>query len=131
MTDLYADDGTVIGSFALERRVIVTYNQIPSLGRDALAYIHRGPALREPLGHRRLRIVRAAITDLMEWRRAQGASTLTQQLSKKLFLTPEKSFRRKVEEALMAIQLEVPFYQAPDFHHVRQPNGSWARQLWL
>ena len=53
-----------------------------------------------------VRIVRAAVTDLMEWRRAQGASTLTQQLSKRLFLTPEKSFRRKVQEALMAIQIE-------------------------
>src|SRR5208283_6231188 len=39
MTDLYADDGTVIGSFALERRVIVTYNQIPPLLRDAVISI--------------------------------------------------------------------------------------------
>ena len=39
MTDLYADDGTVIGSFALERRVIVTYNQIPEVLRDAVISI--------------------------------------------------------------------------------------------
>jgi penicillin-binding protein 1A len=105
MTDLYADDGTIIGSFALERRVIVTYNQIPPVLRDAVLSIE-DRHFESHWGIDVLRIVRAAVTDLMEWRRAQGASTLTQQLSKKLFLTPEKSFRRKIQEALMAIQIE-------------------------
>jgi len=62
-----------------------------------------------------LRIVRAAVTDFAEWRRVQGASTLTQQLSKKLFLTPEKSFRRKIQEALMAIQIERYFTKSQIF----------------
>ena len=105
MTDLYADDGTVIGSFALERRVIVTYNQIPPVLRDAVISIE-DRHFENHWGIDVLRIVRAAVTDVIEWRRAQGASTLTQQLSKKLFLTPEKSFRRKIQEALMAIQIE-------------------------
>ena len=108
MTDLYADDGTIIGNFALERRVIVTYNQIPPVVRDAVISTE-DRHFENHWGIDVLRIVRAALTDLMEWRRAQGASTLTQQLSKKLFLTPEKSFRRKMEEALMAIQLERHF----------------------
>jgi penicillin-binding protein 1A len=56
-----------------------------------------------------LRIVRAAVTDILEWRKAQGASTLTQQVSKMPFLTPEKSFRRKIQEALLAIQIERHF----------------------
>ncbi len=108
MTDLYADDGTLLASFALEHRVLVTYNDIPPDLRNAIISIedrhfesHRGIDV--------LRIVRAAVTDLMEWRRAQGASTLTQQLSRMLFLTPEKSFRRKIQEALMAIQIERHF----------------------
>jgi penicillin-binding protein 1A len=105
MTELYADDGTIIGSFALERRVIVTYNQIPPVMRDAVISVE-DRHFESHWGIDVLRIVRAAVTDLMEWRRAQGASTLTQQLSKKLFLTPEKSFRRKIQEALMAIQIE-------------------------
>jgi len=105
MTDLYADDGAIIGSFALERRVIVTYNQIPPVLRDAVISIE-DRHFESHWGIDVLRIVRAAVTDLMEWRRAQGASTLTQQLSKRLFLTPEKSFRRKIQEALMAIQIE-------------------------
>jgi penicillin-binding protein 1A len=114
MTDLYADDGTIIGSFALERRVIVTYNQIPPVLRDAIISIE-DRHFESHWGIDVLRIVRAAVTDLMEWRRAQGASTLTQQLSKKLFLTPEKSFRRKIQEALMAIQIERYFTKSQIF----------------
>jgi penicillin-binding protein 1A len=114
MTDLYADDGAIIGSFALERRVIVTYNQIPPVMRDAVISIE-DRHFESHWGIDVLRIVRAAVTDLMEWRRAQGASTLTQQLSRKLFLTPEKSFRRKIQEALMAIQIERHFTKSQIF----------------
>jgi penicillin-binding protein 1A len=108
MTELYADDGTPIGSFALERRVIVTYNQIPPVLKDAVLSIE-DRHFESHWGIDVLRIVRAAITDLLEWRRAQGASTLTQQLSRMLFLTPEKSFRRKIQESLLAIQIERHF----------------------
>jgi len=114
MTDLYADDGTIIGSFALERRVIVTYNQIPPVLRDAVISIE-DRHFESHWGIDVLRIARAALTDFAEWRRAQGASTLTQQLSKKLFLTPEKSFRRKIQEALMAIQIERYFTKSQIF----------------
>ena len=108
MTELYADDGTLIGTFALEHRVIVTYNQIPPVLRDAVISIE-DRHFESHWGIDVLRIVRAGITDILEWRKAQGASTLTQQLSRKLFLTPEKSFRRKIQEILMAIQIERRF----------------------
>lgn len=108
MTELYADDGTSIGSFALERRVIVTYDQIPKVLRDAVLSIE-DKHFESHWGVDVIRVVRAAITDLMEWRRAQGASTLTMQLSKKLFFTPEKNFRRKFQEVLIAIQIERHF----------------------
>jgi penicillin-binding protein 1A len=114
MTELYADDGTILGSFALERRVIVTYDQIPPVVRDAVISIE-DRHFEDHWGIDVLRIVRAAVTDLMEWRKAQGASTLTQQLSRKLFLTPEKSFRRKIQEALMAIQIERHFTKSQIF----------------
>ncbi|HZO98885.1 MAG TPA: PBP1A family penicillin-binding protein [Terriglobia bacterium] len=114
MTELYADDGTLIGSFALERRVIVTYNQIPQVLRDAVISIEDRHFERH-WGVDVLRIIRAAITDILERRIAQGASTLTQQLSRKLFLTPEKSFRRKIQEALLAIQIERHFTKAQIF----------------
>jgi len=105
MTELYADDGALIGSFALEHRVIVTYNEIPQVLKDAVLSIE-DRHFESHWGIDVLRIARAGITDLLEWRKAQGASTLTQQLSRKLFLTPEKSFRRKIQEALLAIQIE-------------------------
>src|SRR5438876_10016576 len=62
MTELYADDGTVIGSFALERRVIVTYDQIPPLLRDAVLSIEDRPS-ENHWGVDILRIMRAGITD--------------------------------------------------------------------
>ena len=108
MTELYADDGTPIGSFALERRVIVTYDKIPRGLKDAVLSVE-DRHFESHWGVDVIRVVRAAITDLLEWRRAQGASTLTMQLSRKLFFTPQKSFRRKFQEVLIAIQIERHF----------------------
>ncbi len=108
MTELFADDGSTLASFALEHRVMVTYNQIPPVMRNAVISIE-DRHFESHWGIDVLRIVRAAITDILEWRKAQGASTLTQQLSRMLFLTPEKSFRRKIQEALLAIQIERHF----------------------
>ncbi len=114
MTEIYADDGSVLASFALEHRVIVQYHQIPPVLRNAIISVE-DKHFESHWGVDVLRIVRAAITDLMEWRRAQGASTLTQQLSRRLFLTPEKSWRRKIQEALLAIQMERHFTKAQIF----------------
>ena len=108
MTEMYADDGTSIGSFALEHRVIVSYSQIPPVLRNAVISIE-DRHFESHLGIDILGIVRAASKDVLEWRKTQGASTLTQQLSRMLFLTPDKSFRRKIQEILLAIQIERHF----------------------
>lgn len=108
MTELYADDGSELANFALEHRVIVTYDQIPPVLKDAILSIE-DRHFESHAGVDVVRMVRAALTDLWRWRKEQGASTLTQQLSRKLFLTPEKSFRRKIEEILLAIQIERRF----------------------
>jgi len=121
MTELYADDGTVIGSFALEHRVILYYNQIPPVLRDAVLSIE-DRHFESHFGVDIIGIVRAAIKDLLEWRKTQGASTLTQQLSRRFFLTPEKSFRRKVQEALLAVQLERHFTKPQIF-------TMWANEM--
>ncbi len=108
ITELYADDGQVIGTFALQRRVIVTYQQIPPILRNAILatedknfFSHWG--IDVP------RLIRAAIKDLIKLRRAEGASTITMQLTRVLFLTPEKSFKRKIQEMLLAVQIERAF----------------------
>ena len=108
MTELYADDGTALGSFALEHRVIVTYDRIPRVLRDAVMSVE-DRHFENHWGVDVIRVVRAAMIDVLEWRRAQGASTLTMQLSRMLFLSPERSFRRKFQEVLMAIQIERHF----------------------
>jgi penicillin-binding protein 1A len=105
MTELYAADGAPLAIFALEHRVIVSYDQIPPVMRDAILSIE-DRHFESHVGVDVIRIVRAAVTDLLEWHKEQGASTLTQQLSRRLFLTPEKNWKRKVEEALLAIQIE-------------------------
>lgn len=108
MTEVFADDGTPIARFAMEHRVMVTYNQVPPMMRNAVISIE-DRNFESHWGVDVLRIIRAALTDILEWRKAQGASTLTQQVAKMLFLTPEKSFRRKMQEALLAIQIERRF----------------------
>lgn len=108
MTEVFADDGTPIARFAMQHRVLVTYDQIPPLMRNAVISVE-DRNFESHWGIDVFRTVRAAITDILEFRYAQGASTLTQQLARMLFLTPEKSPRRKIQEALLAIQIERRF----------------------
>jgi penicillin-binding protein 1A len=105
ITRVYAAGGEVIGEFATERRVIINYGDISPKLRQAIlsaedADFDRHGGLSIP------RIVMTAINDVLQRRIAGGASTLTQQLARKLFLTPEKSMERKIKEAILAIQIE-------------------------
>ena len=84
MTEVFADDGTPIGSFALEHRVIVSYDQIPPVLRNAVISIE-DRHFESHWGVDVVGIVRAATKDVLQWRKTQGASTLTQQLSRMLF----------------------------------------------
>lgn len=131
MTELYADDGAVIGSFALERRVIVNYDQIPRVLKDAVLSVE-DRHFESHWGVDVIRIVRAGITDILEWRWAQGASTLTQQLSRMLFLSPQKTPRRKFQEVLLAIQIERHFTKPQIFtmysNQVNLGHGNYGFQ---
>ncbi len=114
MTEIYADDGTAIGSFALEHRVIVNSTQISPALRNAVISIE-DRRFESHVGVDIIGILRAASKDLVGWRKTQGASTLTQQLSRMLFLTPDKSYRRKIQEILLAIQIERLFTKSQIF----------------
>ena len=105
ITELYADDGSPIATFALERRTLVSYEEIPKVLRDAILSTE-DQHFEEHWGIDFPRVLKAAIVNLREGREAEGASTLTMQLARMLFLTPEKSFRRKIQETLLAIQIE-------------------------
>ena len=109
ITRISASDGRVIGEFATQRRVIVGYDDINPRLRQAIIATEDAEFDRH-FGVNIWRIFVAALTDILERRRAQGASTLTQQLARNLKeqfgLTKEKSFERKVREAILAIQIE-------------------------
>src|SRR5206468_12576728 len=105
ITEVYSDDTQVIGSFALERRIVVTGNEIPQVVKYAITSVEDQNFFTH-WGIDFYGIARAGLKDLMAGRFVEGGSTLTQQLSKNLFLTPERSIRRKVQEAMLAIQIE-------------------------
>ena len=108
VTELYDGQGRVIGTFALQRRVIASYDDYPEVLRSALVSIEDKDFYRHS-GINIWRIVGAAYRDIESGGKVQGASTLTMQLARNLFLSPDRSFYRKVQEALLAIQMERRF----------------------
>jgi penicillin-binding protein 1A len=108
ITELYDGQGRIIGSFALQRRVVAAYNDYPQVLRDALISIEDKDFYRH-WGINVWRIAGAAYRDIESGGKVQGASTLTMQLARNLFLSPDRSFHRKIEEALLAIQIERRF----------------------
>ena len=108
ITELYDDHGKVIGSFALQRRVVVGYEDFPPALRDALVSIEDKDFYSHS-GINFWRIVGAASRDIESGGKVQGASTLTMQLARNLFLSPDRRWQRKVQEAMLAIQIERRF----------------------
>ena len=105
ITELYSDDGRTVGSFALERRVVISYDEIPRLLRDALIATEDKNFERH-WGVDVTGVARAVVKAAMGGGRIRGTSTITQQLSRLCFLTAEKSFKRKFQEFLFSIQIE-------------------------
>jgi len=105
MTRVVDHRGVLLDTFAEQRRILVELRDIPVVFRHALLasedsnfFRHTGIDLKG--------IARAAWRDLRSLRLAQGASTLTQQLARNLFLHRDKTFRRKLQEALLALEIE-------------------------
>jgi len=108
ITELYDDQGREIGSFAIQRRVIVNYEDLPKVLRDAVTSIE-DKDFESHWGINLWRIVGAFYRDLSPHHGMQGASTLTMQLSRNLFLSQERTLSRKVQETMLAIQIERRF----------------------
>src|SRR5919106_3448826 len=104
-TKIYDDNDELITELHVERRIFVPLAHIPQALRDAviatedrrLPY-HWGV---DPIG-----IARATVQNYRRGRVVEGGSTITQQLTKVLFLTPDKSLERKLKEAVLALELE-------------------------
>jgi penicillin-binding protein 1A len=105
-TQLYADDGQSIGTFALERRILLTYNQIPKVLKSAVLTTE-DQHFEEHWGVDFPRVLQAAWHDMRHHKIAEGASTLTMQLAGGLFLNrSDRSFHRKMQETILALEIE-------------------------
>jgi penicillin-binding protein 1A len=123
ITELYDDQGRTVGSFALQRRVVASYDDYPEILRQALISIEDKDFYRH-WGVNVWRIAGAAYRDIRSGGRVQGASTLTMQLARNLFLSPDRSFHRKIQEALLAVQIERRFTKPQIF-------TLYANQIYL
>ena len=107
-TELLDIHGTEIGSFALERRVVVPYTDIPENLRNAIISIE-DKGFEHNWGINLYRAVGAAYQDIHSHSRGQGSSTLTMQLARNLFLSSQKTWSRKLSEMFLTVQIERRF----------------------
>jgi penicillin-binding protein 1A len=105
VTRVYSADRQVIGQFFVERRILVPLEKIPRYLVNAVVAIEDSRFF-EHRGLDFVGIARAAITNLVSGKIRQGASTITQQLARSLFLSPKRDFERKAKEALLALKME-------------------------
>jgi penicillin-binding protein 1A len=105
ITRVLGKDNQLVGDFAVERRVVVRYDEIPVRLREAVLAAEDSRFF-DHLGVNPQRVLMASANNLLKMRKAGGASTLTQQLARKLFLTDEKTWERKIKELLLTVQIE-------------------------
>ncbi len=124
VTELYADDGTVIGSFALQRRILVSYDQFSPILRDALL-VTEDQHFFDHFGVDVPRVLQAAWRNFRKMKVTEGASTLTMQLAGTLFLDrTDRGPRRKIQETLLALQIE-------RYYSKQQIFTMYANQVYL
>ncbi|MBR4423200.1 MAG: transglycosylase domain-containing protein, partial [Mailhella sp.] len=105
VTTVLARDGSYLGQLYHERRFLVTLDQLPSFIPKAFLAIEDDQFYEHP-GVSLKAILRAALANFNKGTATQGGSTITQQVVKRLMLTPEKSYERKLKEAILAYRLE-------------------------
>ncbi len=122
-TELYDIHGKVFGSFAQERRIVEPYSEFPPILRQAIFSIE-DKDFESNAGLNLVRVVGAAYRDLHSHGKAQGASTLTMQLARNLFLSSEKTYGRKIQEIFLTLQIERRFTKSQIF-------TLYANQIYL
>jgi penicillin-binding protein 1A len=102
---VYSADGVLLGEFGEERRSVVRITEVPALMKNAILaaedsrfFEHRGIDFKG--------IARAAVSNVLSGGRDQGASTITQQVARNFYLSSEKTYTRKIFEALLALRIE-------------------------
>jgi penicillin-binding protein 1A len=121
--------GDVFGTFSVERRMLMTENEIPPLLRDAVIAIE-DPRFFQHGGVDALAVVRAQIANLRAGEIVEGASTLTMQLARDRFLTRDKEWSRKIEEAFLAVEIEKHYTKeqilALYLNVINVGHGNWG-----
>jgi penicillin-binding protein 1A len=105
VTEVYDDDGRIIDTFALERRIIVEPSQIPEVLEAAIVSVEDQNFYRH-WGLDFTGISRAAIKNVLAGSIVEGGSTITQQLAENLFLSHAPDWSVKLQEVLLSIQIE-------------------------
>jgi len=131
VTKVFAADDTILGEFYVERRILVPLARIPgNLQKAVLAvedadfFQHRGLDLKA--------IARAFIKNLKAGGVVQGGSTITQQVARAMFLSPEKRMTRKIKEAILAFRIEEHFSKDDILglylNHIYLGHGAYGMQ---
>ena len=107
-TTIIADNGNEVQTFGTVYSEVIRSEELPQYVVDAIVYTEDRRFYRH-FGFDVISFTRAMIANIFAGRYAQGGSTITQQVAKNLFLTSEKSVRRKVQELLLAFWLEYKF----------------------
>ncbi|HSR68064.1 MAG TPA: PBP1A family penicillin-binding protein [Acidobacteriota bacterium] len=104
VTEIYSADGRVIGQLALEKRILIRYQDIPEQMKDAVLAIEDADFF-EHAGIDFQRVLATVVNNIINWER-KGASTLTMQLSKLRLTSYERTYERKIKDALYAVEIE-------------------------
>ena len=102
---VYSEEGVLIGEFGEERRAVVSINQVPKLMKEAILAAE-DERFYEPGGIDYQGVMRAALVNFVHGGSRQGASTITMQVARNFFLSKEKTFSRKFNEALLSFKIE-------------------------
>ncbi len=132
LTAIYADDGRIIKEIGPEKRIVVTYAQIPVVLRNAILatedprfFRHKGIDMRGVL-----RAVKENALHFLTRSKFEGGSTITQQLARKLFLHPLQTVQRKLAEWFISVQIEKRFSKERIFemycNQFELGHGAWG-----
>ena len=106
VTQVYSIDQRLIGQFFIERRILTPVAQIPEGLRHAVVAVEDVRFFEHP-GLDYIGMLRAAWTNVRRGGKVEGASTITQQLARSLFLSSERTFDRKIRELILAYKMEL------------------------
>lgn len=108
ITTVYSDDNRKIGEFYKERRIVVPVSRIPQMLKEAFISAEDSRFYSHP-GIDIIGIFRALLKNIEAGGVVQGGSTITQQVTKSFLLTPERSYTRKIKEAILAYRISKAF----------------------